>query len=371
MNEQYLTVFSNIQPKDILSYLKRFGTVEKIGDYMGVSTVYEVAGNRFLIPNNTSLDDYPDAIEDVIRKISRIEKTSFDSILDVLELASVDILSFRNVCDETSDGTIPLWQCQKFVQGASDMVSAIACSASNHKRCYSGKKPQEAEDFFHRVKFGQTKIGSFIINLRCPIEPEFNITSLEDEEPYINRVLPLLDKALTESSRLASEALAKDDISELLIHPELGLSSNFYDALAQLYESTEKSRFTIKTNPAINRKRPFVPKEHCFNGEYIECFQVASKQIKESEPAPDQTVFGPVINIDQRPESEFKSVTIRDITGAKTRDIVICLKDEDYDKLYQNFKNDCIRVVGTIQSARGKKAKIVDYSSLEIILAEV
>lgn len=370
MNDRYLTVCSKIQPKDILSYLRRFGNVESIGKYRGVSEVYEVAGNRFLVPNNTGIDDYSSAIGEIIVQISRIEKTDFDSVLNALELASVDILSFRSVGDDTKDGTIPLWQCQKFVQGAADMVSAAACSASSQKRCHSGKKPQEAEDFFRKVKFGQTRLGSFIIDLKCPIEQEFNPTLFDDESPYMNRVLPLLDEALSAASLLARDAMAKDDISGLVNHPEAGLSSNFFDALIQLHESVGDGKFEIRTSPAINRKRPFAPSIHTFNGEYMECYRAASKQIRESEPAQDQTVLGIVVSIDQKPESEFKSVTIRDMAGAKQRDVIIYLKDDDFDKLYLNFKKDIVRAVGTIQFSRGKKPRMVDYSNLEIIPTE-
>lgn len=371
MNDRYFSSCSRIQPKDILSYLKRFGSVEHVGPYRDISEIYEVAKNRFLIPKHTDFDDYPEAIAQLIIKISQLEKMSFDSVLDALELASVDILSFRNASSDTEDGNIPLWQCQQFIQGASDMLSAVSCSASSPKRSYSGKRPQEAEEFFRKIKFGQTQPGSFIINLRCPTEPEFNTVSIEDELPlYANRVLPLLDTALASASRLAREAMARDDISELVNHPELGLSSNFFDALTQLQESVGKGKFEIKTIPAINRKHPFMPEVHRFNGEYFECYRSAARQIRESEPAPDQTVCGPVVHIDQKPESDFKSVTIRDITGTKPRDILVCLKDDDYNKLYPNFRKDIIKIIGTIQFSRGKKPRIMDYSSLEIVQDE-
>ncbi|MBQ9243005.1 MAG: hypothetical protein IJ165_07235 [Proteobacteria bacterium] len=376
MKTHYQAICEHIQPKDILHYLKRFGKVAKIADYRDTSAVYEVSSKRFLIPKHTGLDDYAQVVEDLIQKIGKFENRSVDDILDTLEQASVDILSFRNICEDTSDGTIPMWQCQKFVQGASDMVEAVACSASTQRRSYLGKKPQEAEDYFRKIKFGQTKIGSFVINLRCPIEQEFNQLSLyEDErflpdEPYSNKVLPLLDKALGVAFEYARDAMARDDISELIEHPELGLSSNFFDALTLLHESTCNGKFEISTNPAINRKRAFVPKIHSFNGEYIECFRAASKQIKELEPLPDTTVCGPVVNINKKPEAEFKSITIRDVTGRKTRDILVCLKDDDYDNYYEHFKDGIIRVIGTLITARGKQSKIMDYSTLEIVDAK-
>lgn len=368
MNEHYVSICERIQPKDILHYLSRFGVVEKIGDYRDTSAVYAVASKRFLIPNHTGFDDYAMSVGEIVKKIALLEGRPFEDVLETLELASIDILSFRNMNEDTVDGTIPLWQCQKFVQGATDMVSAIACSASNQKRSYSGKKPQEAEEFFRKIKFGQTKIGSFIINLRCPIEQEFTPDLFcGDNEPYSNRVLPLLDKALTASFEFAREAVAKDDISELIAHPETGLSSNFFDALTQLYESSGNGKFEISTHPAMNRKRPFFPKKHTFNSEFIDCFRAASKQIKETEPLQDQTVCGPVIHIDQNPESEFKSVTIRDIKADKPRDVLICLKDDDYDRYFQNFREGIFRVMGTLNVARGKKSKMMDYSTLEIV----
>lgn len=81
----------------------------------------------------------------------------------------------------------------------------------------------------------------------------------------------------------------------------------------------------------------------------------------------DQTVCGPVIHIDQNPESEFKSVTIRDIKADKPRDILICLKDGDYDRYFHLFREGIFRVVGTLHVARGKKSRIMDYSALEIV----
>lgn len=170
-----------------------------------------------MIPNHTGLDDYAMAVGELIKKISEMENRPFNDILETLEMASLDILSFRNMNEDTADGTIPLWQCQKFVQGATDMVSAIACSASTQKRSYSGKRPQEAEEFFRKIKFGQTKIGSFIISLQCPIEQEFR-TDSSDMTPYSNRVLPLLDRALTTSFEFARDAVANDDLSELIKH---------------------------------------------------------------------------------------------------------------------------------------------------------
>lgn len=373
MKDRYLSICEHIQPKDIIHYLERFGKVEKIADYRDTSAIFEVSSKRFLIPNHTGLDDYAMVVGDIIQKISLFEHRSFDDILDTLEQASVDILNFRNICDETLDGTIPLWQCQKFVQGATDMLEAVACSASTQRRRYLGKKPQDAEEYFRKIKFGQTKIGSFVISLRCPIEQEFSERSLfEDacslpDEPYSNKVLPLLDKALGVAFEYAREAMAKDNISNLIDHPELGLSSNFYDALMLLYESTGNGKFEISTNPAINRKRPFVPKIHTFNGEYMECFRAASKQIKESEPMPDVTVCGPVVNINKKPEAEFKSITIRDVTDRKTRDVLVCLKDDDYEKYYKHFKDGIVRVIGTLMTTHGKQSKIMDYSNLNIV----
>lgn len=195
-----------------------------------------------VIPANESFKDYRDRVAGLIYSLSEIEERPVELILKDMINPNVDRLQVRVISEMSKDGTLPLTYAANLVNSLKDFLVAAACAEENPQPFYH-RATKTSFDYINSCRFGQTNIGSFIINIESLIptvvEEQLSLLHKEDFEHFNRRVIKRVQKGL---------GYVKDSIKEneitLITNYETGFNANMCEALLSL--GHEKVNFDLE-----------------------------------------------------------------------------------------------------------------------------
>jgi hypothetical protein len=359
-------VLHSLSPINITSYLLSKGSSRK-GAFRDVAGVWEYNGDEIIVPNDKQLADYVSSISVILRKLEIAEQRSQLEIIKDIQHSCYDVIRVKNKSVEARRGTLPLADSVKFITNIKEMFLSVACSLVSRKASYIYRKPQQAEDYMKSVRFGQTEIGSFVITVLSPVNPELKSTQLaffdlKQELPYEKKVVPALHKALTVINDAAREASESLDIEPFMNNIENGITSNLCDSIIDLNETAQDGFIEISFNLSMNRKDKQRLAPIIFEKEYAPILREASNKIKEIEPQPDQEIIGFVVNLNRQTDETTGQITIQDIQPNKRRSVTIQLDEPTYSRAIQAHKQkNLVKISGTV--SRQGRGYILEPSS--------
>lgn len=217
---------------------------EPVGEVTDAVAVYRhpnLSNRQIRIPTETFLDDYSHLVERAIGRIAEDENRPAREVLDHLLMPPADMLHLSESSDDSRDGSIPLDRAVQMVQGARRILLAQAHSVIVPQAYHLRLSRGEAEEFVARCRFGQTSLGSFVLNVACPLDKAVALPGTESD-PFARRVVNLLLQSLEGLGR----AVETGDIPRLLdLSHYPGMSANLCEALLFARPAGDRATLTI------------------------------------------------------------------------------------------------------------------------------
>lgn len=342
-----------IKPEEITKYLEAHGW-QVVGRLPGKATTWEfVEGNssadqlNVLVPITTSFADYALRINNLIDTLAEVEqRPSIDIYRDLLTVDE-DVLRVRAIHPEAEDGTIPLRDAYKLIDGTYKMLEAAA-SVVDQKRPYlPSRKPAEVTHFLETARIGQTEIGSYVVVVHLPlneIETVPQQTSSESqndhhEEPFSRRVMTTLADALTTlrgmSSSTDMEQAGENEVEANLDRfVEHGGTAELCEAVETLNRSVQEQQVELnfawsKTLPTPQRLTETIIIDQAI-APITQRFRRTLRRYQQQE---DRTIVGPVLRFNEggigADEHVIGTVTLRAEIDGRLRNIRIHLRREE------------------------------------------
>ena len=199
-----------------------------------------------LLPVDKSFMDYDFAMFRAISVMADHEKVSVKNLFSKLINPSSDILKWRVADDDTINGAIPFISMENNIEFIKDILSSTCLDILSPSQYHTKLYTKDVQKQITNYSFGQTEIGSYILNILCPLGyyqyELFDTTT--GELPLSRRInLHLIDNIdrLQRSAKEKSQE-TRDSISEGKI------SVNFLNSLISLYDENKDAELSIEAD---------------------------------------------------------------------------------------------------------------------------
>lgn len=314
------------------------------------------------VPASEKATDFYSRVYDLIQTLSIINQKTEQEIIEALKSAYTDRLQFRIITEESKKGKIPLDYAAHCLEGLKDLVLYAACAEENAKpvcaRTYNSAKRS-----LERFQFGQTQIGSFIINIDVQVADEENEQLYLMEaasplaEPPEHKIIKRIGTAITQIDRVAKRQVKVGDLIEDAY--ENGITANMCAALSKLKpESSEDIivETSIYYAEAITQK--VVPPQICIlDNIHFAFIDEISKRYKDCTLIEDVTLEGTIKMLSKNMANDGDEVenTVRLLAkvDGQMRSIILHLSSDNHTLACNAYRDDNeVRVSGTIDKSR-------------------
>jgi len=328
------------------------------------------------VPASEHAKDFYSCVYNLVHTLSAISEKSEQEIIDSLKSAYTDRLQFRIITEESKDGKIPLDFAARCIEGLKDLVLYAACAEENAKpvcaRTYNSAKRS-----LERFQFGQTQIGSFIINIDVQVADEENEqlylvdAAPPPAEPPEHKVIKRIGTAIKQIDNVVNRQVKVGDLIEDAYKD--GITANMCDALSKLRPESGED-ITVETSiyyaEAITRTvEP--PKVCTLDNVHFAFIDEISKRYKDCTWVEDVTLEGMIKMLSKTTTSDGDEAenTVRLLTkiDGQMRSITLHLSSDNHTLACNAYRDDNeVRVSGTIDKS-GKNwffAEVTDFTVL-------
>lgn len=231
---------------DILcTYLRRHGWTEISPLRSGIVKQFEKDGleDSILIPMENSFSDYYNVLAESLDTLCLSESTTLLTLLNKLINPSCDLLRWKIADNDTFFGSIPFESMVNNIDYIKDLLSVSYLDIKSPSKFHKKVSTKDVEKQISQYKFGQTEIGSYILNILSPLGGyQYQLFDPSVEDLPINRKIniKLLNSIATiQKSVEEHSSELNDKIQEEII------SVNFLVALSDLYEENKDASVSI------------------------------------------------------------------------------------------------------------------------------
>ena len=323
-----------------------------------------------MMPLVNSFSDYEDVMKKALGVIARFENISVIHLYNILTNPSYDFLRWRIAGENTSGGNIPFNSMGANIEFIRDLLGTACLDIINPAVYHAKVYTKEVNDQLAQYSFGQTEIGSYIMNVLCPLGYyQYQLFDPEVEKlPMARRInlnilnnIDVIQRSVEERSQELNDSVESSAISV-----------NFLNSLSEMYEENKDTQITLSADwnreiPHIGNPNPVsnvVLKPNCLD-RVMEAVETYTPKEEQNVPA---TYFGKITNIGT--EAEVENRTVFDIKVAtigenlRTVYVIATLGYSQYfmvaDKAFQDGAN--VKVTGlkttTARSIKLKDARI-------------
>lgn len=196
---------------------------------------------QVIIPVDTTLADYDEAVAEAVRKLAAYERRPASEVLEHLLLPPADVLRFREVSPDSEAGNLPFDHAVRLVNGTRKLLLSAAHSVLVPQPYHPRLSRSEAEEFVNRCRLGQTERGSFVLNVACPLELQVTFPGMQSE-PFARQVTNLLMHSL-EALAKAADTTQANDLLDPTRNP--GMSANLCESLLLLRPTGDRATLTV------------------------------------------------------------------------------------------------------------------------------
>lgn len=303
-----------------------------------------------LIPLSKSFTDYYREIEETLTIIARVEGKTFEELTNKLLNPSQDILKWRIADELTSRGVIPFNSMSENIEHIKDLLASSILDITSPSKVHSRLNTKEVNSHLSSYQFGQTEIGSYILNILCPLGYyQYNLFNPEYEEIPLGRKVNI--QILNGISKIQSSITTHS--SELQDTLDEGkISVNFLEAIAKLYDENSNSNVSLKAD-----WNTYVPLTSEISTSQVElntrCFEPLMNVIESNSPKQEQNI-----------EKTFcgKISTISGDADAESREtitIVVAIIDDDLRKSNVKVELNCQQYLTLVTEAFESGANVI------------
>lgn len=307
---------------------------------------YEVA-----VPLRADFRDYVHRLREAVETLRKAEGRGSIEVASDLVNSGYDVVRVRILSSRADEGMLPIDEAVSYVHSSRDMIMAAACSTVAPKTYFPARKPNKANEFIRRVKFGQTERGSFVFSLMAPVAPQLEsfgrTTSLEPFDRQVTRTL----LGGVERVKVAAAAAASSMSIDLFEQERLsGVSANLCDALSKLAGAEDNEHdFELGFSWALVNPANVIAQHILLPRSMAPILRSAATVLKAKAPADDFELIGPVIKLARADGAIVGSVTVVAEVEGQPRRVTIELEAEDYSiALSAHDRNNTLSAVGTL-----------------------
>ena len=118
---------------------------------------------------------------------SLYENRPIEEILAQWSRPQFDVARFRLISDKVENGTAPLYYVQSLVSGAFDALKAAVKDVETPCRYHARVDSSNIQELMKRAEFGQTQVGSYVINVLVPCGTQNERGSFEKTQERVYR----------------------------------------------------------------------------------------------------------------------------------------------------------------------------------------
>lgn len=328
------------------------------------------------VPASEKATDFYPRVYSLIQTLSAINEKSEQEIIDSLKSAYTDRLQFRIITKESKGGKIPLDYAARCIEGLKDLVLYAACAEENAKPVCA-RTYNSAKRALERFQFGQTQIGSFIINIDVQVADEENEqlylaeATIPPEEPPEHKIIKRIGTAITQIDNVANRQVEVGDLIEDAYID--GITANMCDALAKLNpEKSEDVMIETSVYYAEALTQTVEPPKICTldNAHFLFIDEI-SKRYKDCTLIEDVTLEGTIKMLSKSTsnDGDEEENTVRLLTkiDGQMRSITLHLSPENHMLACNAYRDDNeVNVSGTIDKS-GKYWFFTEVTEFKVI----
>lgn len=290
-----------------------------------------------LIPLVKEFSDYYRIMGDTLQSIASFENRSIEALVNRMLNPSYDIQKWRIANSYTSDGKIPFFSMADTIEKIKDVLATAYLDTLNptkfHRKVYTTDVNKNISEY----SFGQTEIGSYILNILCPLgDYQYTLFNPTEQKIPLNRKINM--RLLSSIDNIQKE-LGNNNNNKVDEDVDQGLYSvNFLDALVDIYDETKDSEMNIIVDWCKDVK--FVSEAPISSIKLEPIFMekvsfIADKYRPKKEENIERPFYGKIYNINANPDIENREyIQIRlAAIGDDLKKITIQSK-LDYNKYY-------------------------------------
>lgn len=347
-------------------------------DWREISLLFDGKVRQFLAPNEEyailipiakEFNDYYRVMRDSLLAIATYENKSLNSLFNILINPSSDILKWRIADDDTSLGAISFNTMQDNIDNIKNLLASTCLDITNPSQYHKKVMISNVQNIIASYKFGQTEIGSYILNLVSPLGfYQYRLFDPMVEELPLNRRINL--KMLKEINDVQQSVL--NNSSQLDENVASGnVSVNFLNALTKMYEDNIDSDVSISVAWDINI--PTIIENPISNltlsPRCIEkVVQIAEKYTPKQEQNVPKTYYGKITNISGAAEVDSRDKLNISLASIGDDNQKVTVKVELDNSMYSHIVTDAfengsnVKVTGIYTST----AKMIKLLNAEI-----
>lgn len=203
---------------------------------------------KIAVPASEKATDFYPQVYNLIQTLSVVDGKTEQEIIDSLKSAYTDRLQFRIITEESQGGKLPLDYAARCLEGLKDLVLYAACAEENAKPICA-RTYNSAKRALEKFQFGQTQIGSFIINIDVQVADEENEqlylidAGAPPDEPPEHKIIKRIGTAITQVDGVANRQTYDSH------HPNISPVISGYKQPSKSAQSIEITGFIEKSKP--------------------------------------------------------------------------------------------------------------------------
>lgn len=197
-----------------------------------------------LIPLVKEFSDYYRVMGETLQSIASFENRSIEALVNRILNPSYDIQKWRIANNYTSDGKIPFFSMTDTIEKIKDVLATAHLDTLNPTRFHKKVYTTDVNKNISEYSFGQTEIGSYILNILCPLgNYQYTIFNPTEQDIPLNRKINM---RLLSSIDNIQKDLKNSNNNKVDEDVDQGLYSiNFLDSLVDIYDETKDTEMNI------------------------------------------------------------------------------------------------------------------------------
>lgn len=363
--EKYINLLHNDK---VCQYLSLRGWHE-------ISALFEGKVRQFLAPNEEyailipiarDFRDYYRVMHDSLLAIATYNNKTLNGLFNILINPSSDILKWRIADDNTSLGAISFNTMLDNIDNIKNILASTCIDIMSPSQYHKKVMISDVQNQIASYKFGQTEIGSYILNLVSPLGfYQYQLFDPSVEELPMNRRINMrmlktindIQQSVLENSSQLDDNVASGSISV-----------NFLTALSKIYDDNKDSDVSISAAWDINI--PTIVDNPISNLTLCprcmeKVVQTAEKYTPTQEQNVSKTYYGKITNISGAPEVDSREKLVIALAAIGDENQKITVKVELDNSIYSHivteaFENGANVKVTGINTTTAKTIKLLN-----------
>lgn len=322
--------------------------------------------DAIMIPVKNNFSDYYRVMYESLNTIALSENTTLKGLFNILINPSSDILKWRIADDNTSLGAISFNAMFDNIDNIRNLLASTCIDIISPSQFHKKVMINEVQSQIATYKFGQTEVGSYILNLVSPLGfYQYKLFDPNLDDLPINRRINInMLKNINDIQKSIEDKNSRLDDDVASGH----ISVNFLNALSKLYEDNHDSDVSILAAWDINIPTiiedpvsQLTLRPYCVE----KVVQVAEKYTPSQEQNVAKTYYGKITNISGAPEINSREKLVITIATIGDENQKLSVKVELDNAAYSHIVTDAfenganVKVTGTITNT-AKSIKLID-----------